>query len=185
MGGLPIVFNLVLAIIPVQWYNKDKLKERNRKGIKMMLAMMVQKYDEKSYTHNYIIGIKWKKQIIACVMTSAVLGKITILDRASRGAGYSLRFKPNMTTRLYLLRNALMTFKVCSAEELERVAREEVGKRTNRGSAFEKLVTEYFGQEWHKDSVPFTEAGDIEVNGKAYQIKFEGATFCNEKQLRA
>ena len=146
--------------------------------------MMIQKYDEKSYTHNYIIGIKWKKQIIACVVTSAVLGKITILDRASRGAGYSLRFKPNMTIRMYLLKNALTTYKICSVNELERVAREEVGNRTNRGSAFEKLVTEYFGQEWHKDSVPFTEAGDIEVNGKAYQIKFEGATFCNEKQLR-
>lgn len=150
----------------------------------MLATMMVQKYDLHNYTHLYIIGIKWKKQIIACVVTSAILGKITILDRASRGAGYSLRFKPNMTTRMYLLKNALATYKICSIDELERVAREEVGKRTNRGSAFEKLVTEYFGQEWRKDSVPFTEAGDIEVNGKAYQIKFEGATFCNEKQLR-
>lgn len=147
-------------------------------------TMMIQKYDEKSFTHLYIIGIKWKKQVVACVVTSAVLEKITMVDKASRGAGYSLRFKPNTTIRLYLLKNALATYKICSVDELERVAREEVGKRTNRGSAFEKLVTEYFGQEWHKDSVPFTEAGDIEVNGKAYQIKYEGATFCNEKQLR-
>ena len=149
-----------------------------------MLTMMVQKYDEKSYTHNYIIGIKWKKQIIACVVTSAILDRIVTLDHASRGGGYSIRFKPNMKTRMYILRNALATYKICSVDELERVAREEVGKQTNRGSAFEKLVTEYFGQEWRKDSVPFIEAGDIEVNGKAYQIKFEGATFCNEKQLR-
>lgn len=145
---------------------------------------MIQKYDEKSFTHFYIIGIRWKKQVVACIVTSAVLEKITMVDKASRGAGYSLRFKPNTTIRLYLLKNALATYKICSVDELERVAREEVGKRTNRGSAFEKLVTEYFGQEWCKDSVPFTEAGDIEVNGKAYQIKYEGATFFNEKQLR-
>ena len=145
---------------------------------------IIQEYDEKSFTHLYIIGIKWKKQVIACIITSAVLEKITMVDKASRGARYSLRFKPNTTIRLYLLKNALATYKICSVDELERVAREEVGKRTNRGSAFEKLVTEHFGQEWRKDSVPFTEAGDIEVNGKAYQIKYEGATFCNEKQLR-
>lgn len=149
-----------------------------------MKMMMIQMYENRSFTNLYIIGIKWRKQIIACVVTSAVLEKITVLDKASRGAGYSLRFRPNTTIRMYLLRNALATYKICSMDELERVAREEVGKRTNRGSAFEKLVTEYFGQEWYKDSVPFTEAGDIEVNGKAYQIKYEGATFCNEKQLR-
>lgn len=144
---------------------------------------MIQKYDAYNYTHLYIIGIKWRKQVIACVVTSAVLEKIVTLDRASRDEGYSIRFKPNMKIRMYILRNALETFKICSVDELERVAKTEVGKRTNRGSAFEKLVTEYFGQEWRNDSVPFTEAGDIEVNGKAYQIKYEGATFCNEKQL--
>ena len=150
----------------------------------MLATMMIQKYDYHNFTHNYIIGIKWKKQIIACAVTSAILDRIVTLDHASRGEGYSVRFKPNMKTRMYILRNALATYKICSVDELESVAREEVGKRTNRGSAFEKLVTEYFGQEWRKDSVPFTEAGDIEVNGKAYQIKYEGATFCNEKQLR-
>lgn len=162
----------------------DKETELTRGKAMTVKMFMIQKYDEKSYTHNYIFGIVWKKQIVACVITSAVLDKVTTLDKASRGAGYSLRFKPNKAIRSYLLRNALATFKVCTAEELERVAKEEVGKQTNRGSAFEKLVTEYFGQEWKKDSVPFTEAGDIEVNGKAYQIKFENATFCNEKQLR-
>lgn len=145
---------------------------------------MVQKYDLHNYTHLYIIGIKWRKQVIACVVTSAVLEKIVTLDRASRGEGYSIRFKPNMKTRMYILRNALETFKICSVDELERVAKTEVGKRTNRGSAFEKLVTEYFGQEWCKDSTSFALAGDIELNGKSYQIKYEGATFTNEKRLR-
>ena len=146
--------------------------------------MMIQKYDLHNYTHLYIIGIKWKKQVIACVVTSAILDRIVTLDRASRGEGYSIRFKPNKKTRLFILRNALATYKICSVDELERVAREEVGKQTNRGIAFEKLVTEYFGQEWHKDNTSFALAGDIELNGKSYQIKYEGGTFTNEKRLR-
>jgi hypothetical protein len=53
----------------------------------------------------------------------------------------------------------------------------------NKGEIFEKLVTENFGQEWTKDNVPFTKGGDLTVNGIAYQIKFEKATFTNEKTL--
>ena len=45
------------------------------------------------------------------------------------------------------------------------------------------MVTEYFGREWKKDNVPFTEGGDLTVNEIAYQIKFEKATFTNEKTL--
>ena len=44
-------------------------------------------------------------------------------------------------------------------------------------------MTESFGQVWEKDNVPFTEDGDLTVNGIAYQIKFEKATFTNEKTL--
>ena len=55
----------------------------------------------------------------------------------------------------------------------------------NKGEIFEKLITEYFGMKWEKDNVPFTEGGDIEINGKAFQIKYEKATFTNEKFLQA
>ena len=53
----------------------------------------------------------------------------------------------------------------------------------NNGEIFEKLVTERFGQTWKKDDIPFTDAGDIEVEGVPYQIKFQKATFCNEKSI--
>ena len=54
---------------------------------------------------------------------------------------------------------------------------------TNYGKAFEKLITEYFGQVWEDDHIPFWEAGDIELNGQAYQIKYDRCNFCNEKQM--
>ena len=40
-----------------------------------------------------------------------------------------------------------------------------------------------FGQIWEKDNVPFTDDGDLTVDGIAYQLKFEKATFINEKQM--
>jgi hypothetical protein len=45
------------------------------------------------------------------------------------------------------------------------------------------MVTEKCGQVWIKDNVPFTDGGDLTVNGIAYQLKFEKATFTNEKFL--
>ena len=53
----------------------------------------------------------------------------------------------------------------------------------NKGEIFEKLMTEHYGQTWVKDSVPFTKDGDLTVDGVAYQIKYESATFTNEKTL--
>ena len=53
----------------------------------------------------------------------------------------------------------------------------------NKGEVFEKMVTEGYGQAWEKDNVPFTKDGDLTVDGVAYQIKFEKATFTNEKSL--
>ncbi len=53
----------------------------------------------------------------------------------------------------------------------------------NFGELFEKLITEMNGQEWTKDNVPFTEDGDLTVNGVAYQLKFEKATFITEAQM--
>jgi len=69
---------------------------------------------------------------------------------------------------------------LCSTKFFEEQVAES---KYNRGEIAEKLVTEYVGQTWIKDNVPFTDAGDIEINGIAYQIKYEKATFTNEKSL--
>lgn len=69
---------------------------------------------------------------------------------------------------------------ICSKEFFEETVK---NSKYNKGEIFEKMVTEYFNQEWKKDNVPFTEDGDLTVNGKAFQIKFEKATFTNEKTL--
>jgi hypothetical protein len=135
-------------------------------------------YNRTSYAHSYIYGFRFKGIIYFVIVKAQMLDHLTKLDKASRGAGYSLRFKPDRTQK-----NLLMTCEpiaLCSEEFFEELCKVS---QYNRGEIFEKLITEYFGQTWVKDNIPYTEAGDIEVDGIAYQIKFEKATFITEAQM--
>jgi len=110
--------------------------------------------------------------------TESTMPFILKLDKASRGQGYSLRFCPNATQKTFLLTKGAKA--ICSKAYFDEMVKES---KYNKGEIFEKMVTELYGQEWEKDNLPFTEGGDLEVYGKSYQIKFEKATFTNEKIL--
>ena len=69
---------------------------------------------------------------------------------------------------------------LCSEEFFDEL---KTMSKYNFGELFEKLVTEMNGQTWVKDNVPFTEDGDLTVDGVAYQLKFEKATFITEAQM--
>lgn len=142
-----------------------------------LFKMMIDRYNSVAFTHHYIWGFEYKKVVYMAVTTSEVMPYICKLDKASRGAGYALRFCPNEGQKLTLMPKAEV---LCSAKYFNDICAES---DYNRGEVFEKLITEKFGQVWEKDNVPFTEDGDITVDGIAYQIKFQKATFCNEKSL--
>lgn len=138
---------------------------------------LINRYNAVAFTHEYIWGFIYKKNVYMAITSSDVMPFVTCLDKASRGAGYALRFCPNADQKIALMPNAEL---LCS----ETYFNEQVAStKYNKGEIFEKMVTEFFGQEWEKDNVPFTEDGDITVNGIAYQIKFQKATFCNEKSI--
>lgn len=143
-----------------------------------LFAEMIRKYNTLSATHDYIFGFEYKGNVYMVEATSEALPYILTLDKASRGAGYSLRFKPTVEQRLYLLTKGATV--LCSSEYFKTVVS---GSIYNNGEIFEKMVTEYFGQEWEKDHVPFWEDGDLRVGRKVYQIKFNKASFTTEKQL--
>ena len=139
---------------------------------------MIDKYNELSYTHQYIFGFTYKKNVYAVTATADILPYILKLDKASRGAGYALRFKPTTDQKIFLLTQGA---KVLCSEKYFNM--EVENSRYNKGEIFEKIITENAGQEWHKDSVPFTVDGDVTINKVAYQIKYQSATFTNEKTL--
>lgn len=140
---------------------------------------LISKYDALSYTHEYIFGFESNGAIVFTFASSDLLPYICKLDRASRGAGYSLRFKPDYQQKELLKLRELTV--LCSADFFRSTVK---NSKYNAGEIFEKMVTEWFGQEWKKDHTPFTKAGDIEIEGISYQIKFEKATFTNEKTLK-
>lgn len=142
-----------------------------------LLLNLWNRYHKISYTDNYKLGFIYKG-LVYCTTTKAdIIPHVLTLDKASRGAGYSIRFKPTVAQKLLLLSNSEV---ICSAEYFESLVK---GSKYNAGEIFEMLITEKFGQVWTKDNIPFTEAGDLEVDGVAYQIKFEKATFITEKSL--
>ena len=140
---------------------------------------LINGYNALSFTHNYIFGYEYRGNVYATSVTAEVLPYILKLDKASRGAGYALRFCPTVEQKLFLMMQST-TGVICSSEYFKTVVENSI---YNNGEIFEKLVTEKFGQVWEKDNIPYTEAGDIEVDGVAYQIKFQKATFTNEKSL--
>jgi hypothetical protein len=143
----------------------------------MTLNEMINAYNSVAYTHNYIFGFTFNGVVYEVNTTEEILPEILKLDVASRGYGKALRFCPTKEIKKTLVSIATP---LCSVEVF---TYEVENSKYNKGEIFEKLVTEKFGQVWEKDNVPFTKAGDVEVNGIAYQIKFEKATFCNEKSL--
>lgn len=143
-----------------------------------LFEMMVNRYNELSYTHNYIFGFYFQKSVYIVETTNQVLPYILKLDKASRGQGYSIRFSPNNQQKAFLL--SCGAHLLCSKEYFDSEVKES---KYNKGEIFEKMVTELFGQEWEKDNIPFTDGGDLTVDKIAYQLKFEKATFTNEKTL--
>lgn len=138
---------------------------------------MVRKYNKHAFTHKYIFGFAYKGNVYMAHADADMLLSILKLDKASRGAGYALRFCPTNAIKVALLTNATL---LCSKAFFEETVADSI---YNKGEIFEKMVTEFYGQAWKKDNIPFTEDGDLTVDGIAYQIKFEKATFCNEKSL--
>ena len=139
---------------------------------------LINHYNNTSFTHNYIFGFTYKGNVYSVETTSEILPFITTVDKASRGAGLALRFKPNTSIKLMLMDKGAKV--ICSVEHFNEVL---TSGKYNKGEVFEMMITESKGQTWTKDNVPYTEDGDITVDGIAYQIKFEKATFINEKQM--
>ena len=149
-----------------------------------ILNYLKSKYNSLDFTKgHYIVGTHVRGMVYVHVLDNFHFVEMAYLDVASRGAGYCLKYRQTKKAVEALNAAATYSFPLCTEELLEETAK-AYGKKPNRGKAFEKLVTEYFGQTWEDDHVPFWEDGDINLNGQAYQIKYDRCNFCNEKQMQ-
>lgn len=145
-----------------------------------LLQIMLDKYNKLSFTHRYILGFHYKKNIYLVEADASVLPYVLTIEKASskNGGGYGLRFNPNNEQKVLLLSKGAQV--LCSKDFFDNAV---MNSKYNRGEIFEKMVTEKCGQMWKKDNIPFFMGGDLTVDGVAYQLKFEKATFVNEATL--
>ena len=138
----------------------------------MTKATMIKKYRTASKADAYIIGFV-KDNMVWFTTVNEIAPRFLNIEQASRNQGMNLRLRLRANHKAQLSRKA-----VClgSADIL-------TADKYNKGEIFEKVITEYYGQTWTKDTVPFYVDGDITVDGVKIQIKLDSATLCNTKQL--
>lgn len=137
-------------------------------------------------THAYIFGYAVGGVVYAARIMDAraLLPLLTYVDKASskNGGTYSLKYRANMTTWAAVVSQAVEVKMVCTVEYLENL---KANSKKNRGQLFEELVAKTFGGELEtKSNLKFTEGGDMNLDGVAYQIKYTKATFTDEKTIQ-
>lgn len=134
---------------------------------------MIKHYRNHSAADSYILGFVNDKMLYM-VEVAEIMPRFLSVEQASRNQGENLRLRIKKNLKKQLMKKN----PVClgSAELLK-------AEKYNKGEIFEKLVTEYFGQNWVKDTIPFWVQGDLEINGRQVQIKLDSATLMNTKQI--
>ena len=139
----------------------------------MTKTTLIKAYRKYSAADNYILGFIFN-HMIYMVRVAEIMPRYLNVEEASRNQGENLRLRLKKAHKEQLLKKN----PIClgSADCLN-------DSKYNKGEIFEKLVTEYYGQEWKKDTVPFWVQGDINLNGEEVQIKLDSATLMNTKQI--
>lgn len=130
-------------------------------------------YRNYSAADAYILGFVYDKMLYM-IEVEEIMPRFLSVEEASRNQGENLRLRLKKKYKEQLLKKGAIM--LGSADCL-------VAEKYNKGEIFEKLVTEYFGQTWSKDTVPFWVQGDICVDGVELQIKLDSATLMNTKQI--
>ena len=139
----------------------------------MKKATMIKHYRSHSAADEYIIGFTNDKMLYF-VRLPEILPRWLNVEEASRNQGQNLRLRIRKKDKTTLLNKGAICLGPSSLLKQDKY---------NKGEIFEKLVTEYYGQEWSKDTVPFWVQGDIKINNIEIQIKLDTATLMNTKQI--
>lgn len=138
---------------------------------------MLSKYEAATAAEAYIIGFELNGELYTYYTNDLndVADRI-VLDRTSskRGSVAKLRLRLDKLAKIRLAQKATQRGNISVIE---------YAGNYNAGDRFERYITEINGKVWAKNHTPFWAAGDIEINGKQVQIKYDGAEITNEKTL--
>lgn len=140
---------------------------------------MISKYEAKSAATSHIFGFPFEGVLYSYETNDlSEIDEVFKLGRAAKSHGGAQKIKISFSklTKKKLINNG-KAIKLGTLDIMSYI------DKYNNGEHFEHYIHEINGKTWVKDSIPFYVAGDIELNGKQVQIKFDGATLVSETTL--
>lgn len=133
-------------------------------------------YERFTAAEGYAIGFHIGNDVY-CAMFDTIPRRFTRVQKECKRAGGGYGLYINVRTKKAKNELIKKAVKVGTMADLK--------GQYNKGVMFEKLIYELNGQTFRgKDNVRFTEGGDIVINGKEIQVKYEHARICYDKTLQ-
>lgn len=133
-------------------------------------------YERFTAAEGYAIGFHIGDDVY-CAMLDTIPRRFTRVQKECKRAGGGYGLYINVRTKKAKNELIKKAVKVGTMADLK--------GQYNRGVMFEKLIYELNGQTFRgKDNVRFTEGGDIVINEKEIQVKYEHARICYDKTLQ-
>ena len=139
------------------------------------LNVAIAKYNGNRKNDMYIIGFLYHDNIYMW-KTKKLIKKSLFMDRGD------LRMNFTETIKKKVLKSKNCIY-FCTIDELVTFI-DRTKKCCCLGEAFERAITEYYGQKWFKDWIPYYKGCDLYVNDIGISIKFaHRCTVARQKSL--
>lgn len=143
----------------------------------MTKQRMIKLYRQYSGADSYIIGFVYKHELYMIEVDEIMPRQMQVLHTSHKN-GYQPKLQLVLNNHLkeqFIRKGATHL----GSEEMV------MNGEFNKGVEFERLICEINGIEFRgKDSVGFWVGGDVEINGRQVQVKFQGAQIVAEKTLK-
>ncbi len=141
----------------------------------MTKETMIRNYRKFSAADSYILGFIYKHEVYMIEVKEIMPRYMRVEHESSKKGGCAkLQLRLPQNYQKQLMRKGA----ICLGSE------EILNGEYNKGVEFERLVSEMNGQTFRgKDNVPFYVEGDLEIDGRQVQIKFNGAQIVVERTL--
>lgn len=137
---------------------------------------MIRNYRKFSAADSYILGFIYKHEVYMIEVKEIMPRYMRVEHESTKKGGCAklqLRLPQNYQKQL------IKKGAICLGNE------EILNGEYNKGVEFERLISEMNGQSFRgKDNIPFYIEGDLEIDGRQIQIKFNGAQIVVERTLK-
>ena len=141
----------------------------------------VKNFYEKTFTHNYILGVAKGGRVKAYFVTLDLEGYGIIFNEKPTTAKRQtvIKYRSTVAKIAYLESKASRVIDLISEDELKNSRRTKINRQgkayiENCGDCFEWLMAKMLkGEQNEKSNLKHTDGGDITINGEAWQVKYE------------